>query len=129
MSGLPRRVVLIGAAVAPVAACSAANEKHNRAPSAPAAGQVLAPVAEIPVGSGRIVGDTIVTQPATGVFHGFVARCTHAGCVLTEVIDAQIVCPCHGSKFDLDGAVVRGPATQPLVPVEVSVKGTSVVAS
>lgn len=128
MSVLPRRVVLIGAAVAPVAACSAANEKHNRAPSAPTAGQLLASAAEIPVGSGRIVGDTIVTQPAAGVFHGFVARCTHAGCVLTEVIDAQIVCPCHGSKFDLDGAVVRGPATQPLVAVPISVRNNSIVA-
>ncbi len=42
-------------------------------------------------------------------------RCSHQGCVLQE--DAALGtsdCPCHGSRFDADGAVVQGPAIAPL---------------
>ena len=122
--------MLIGAAAVPVAVPLAAcrTEEKTRAAKLPAAGQVLATTADIPVGSGKIVGDVVLTQPRAGVFDGFVARCTHAGCVLTEVTGATIVCPCHGSKFDLDGSVARGPATQPLVRAPISVNGGSIVA-
>lgn len=45
-------------------------------------------------------------------------RCTHAGCAFSEdgEIDGEVVvCNCHGSEFALrDGAVLRGPATEPL---------------
>lgn len=43
-------------------------------------------------------------------------RCSHRGCSLSqgEVDGREIVCPCHGSRFDLgSGAVKRGPATAP----------------
>ena len=38
--------------------------------------------------------------------------CTHAGC-LTDLTGAQFFCPCHGSRFDLNGRVVSGPADRP----------------
>ncbi|MBV9337646.1 MAG: non-heme iron oxygenase ferredoxin subunit [Solirubrobacterales bacterium] len=41
-------------------------------------------------------------------------RCSHRGCSLSqgEVEGEEIVCACHGSRFDLrNGAVVGGPAT------------------
>ena len=40
------------------------------------------------------------------------ANCTHLGCVPTKV-DTGLegwVCPCHGSKFDVTGRVMKGPA-------------------
>lgn len=43
-------------------------------------------------------------------------RCSHRGCSLTdgEVDGEEIVCACHGSRFDRrDGSVKRGPATAP----------------
>ncbi|HEY4277693.1 MAG TPA: Rieske 2Fe-2S domain-containing protein [Conexibacter sp.] len=43
-------------------------------------------------------------------------RCAHRGCPLHEgEIDGDhVICPCHGSTFDLrTGAIVRGPATHP----------------
>ena len=42
-------------------------------------------------------------------------RCTHQGCVLRrdEALDSWD-CPCHGSRFQDDGAVIQGPATTPL---------------
>ncbi len=41
-------------------------------------------------------------------------RCSHRGCALSDgdVEGTEVVCGCHGSRFDLrDGSVRRGPAT------------------
>ena len=43
------------------------------------------------------------------------ARCTHLGCAVVVAEDGQTLsCPCHGSRYTLDGQVLRGPATDPL---------------
>jgi len=89
---------------------------------------VLAKASDVPVGSGIIVDDMVVTQPTAGVFNGFSSVCTHAGCNVSKVIDANIVCPCHGSRYDLEGAVVKGPAAKPLERRPVTVNGDSVLA-
>jgi Rieske Fe-S protein len=39
--------------------------------------------------------------------------CTHLGCLVT-VNEEKISCPCHGSEFDLQGNVLKGPAERPL---------------
>lgn len=47
---------------------------------------------------------------------GFIAYslvCTHLGCQVNIVKDG-FACPCHGSRFDLQGQVRRGPATRAL---------------
>jgi Rieske Fe-S protein len=41
------------------------------------------------------------------------AVCTHRGCTVAFDTGA-LACPCHGSRFGLDGAVQVGPATLPL---------------
>lgn len=39
--------------------------------------------------------------------------CTHLGCTV-DLQGSHLVCPCHGSTYERDGAVVRGPAEEPL---------------
>ncbi|MFO7576567.1 MAG: ubiquinol-cytochrome c reductase iron-sulfur subunit [Pelovirga sp.] len=39
--------------------------------------------------------------------------CTHLGCTVT-VTPTDIICPCHGSRFDRHGQVLEGPAERPL---------------
>jgi Rieske Fe-S protein len=39
--------------------------------------------------------------------------CTHLGCTV-EIEQARLVCPCHGSTYDREGKVVRGPAEEAL---------------
>lgn len=38
------------------------------------------------------------------------AHCTHLGCTINQTENGKLVCPCHGSEYDLDGKVVKGPA-------------------
>jgi nitrite reductase/ring-hydroxylating ferredoxin subunit len=125
MSDLPRRSVLIGAAVAPLAACTKPDAAPISPPPTP--GQTLTAAADVPVGEATIIDGTLITQPSVGVFKGFIARCTHAGCALT-VKNGGIECPCHGSKFTLDGSVQRGPAVDPLVARPVTVQAGQIVA-
>ena len=138
---MPRQQVIRGAGVVVVAgalaACSNTEEKPaagsdtsaTDAPSTAAApaGDTIAKTADVPVGSGVIVGEVVVTQPAAGEFKGFSAKCTHKGCTVNKVADGTIDCPCHGSKYNLDGTVASGPATEPLATQAISVKGDSIV--
>lgn len=137
----PRRTVIAGAglglAATALAACSSYGEKPQatatssaKAPTAgaPAAVTPLTKTTDVPVGSGVILEDTVVTQPTAGVFKGFSAVCPHAGCNVSKVEDGNIVCPCHGSRFNLEGGVVQGPAKEPLEAKPISVQGDSIVA-
>ena len=45
----------------------------------------------------------------------FAQNCSHLGCSIAFNKDAGTFdCPCHGSRFHLDGTVLRGPAANPL---------------
>ena len=89
-----------------------------------AAANAIAKTADVPVGSGVIVDEVVVTQPTAGVFKGFSTTCTHAGCAVNKIADGTIDCPCHGSKFSIeDGSPQACPATEPLGEVDVTVEG------
>ncbi|MCW2512150.1 MAG: ferredoxin subunit of nitrite reductase and ring-hydroxylating dioxygenase [Mycobacterium sp.] len=139
----PRRAVIVtaglGAVATAVAACGSSDKApaaSSEASSAPApastsnaaASGALAKTADVPVGSGVIVGDVVVTQPTAGVFKGFSSVCPHRGCNVNAITDGKIICPCHNSEFNLDGGVVQGPATKPLEAKPVTVQGDSVIA-
>lgn len=42
------------------------------------------------------------------------SHCTHLGCTINKVENGRLICPCHGSEFDLAGNAVKGPAYRPL---------------
>lgn len=51
-------------------------------------------------------------------------ECPHQGCdVDWKGNSGELVCPCHGSKFSLDGSVITGPAKEPLPVYEFKTEG------
>ena len=93
-------------------------------------GAAIALVGDVPVGGG-VVNDEVaivVTQPSDGSIKAFTAVCPHQGCLVSEVVDNEIICPCHDSRFSaVDGAVLQGPATEGLAAASVVVQGDSIV--
>lgn len=137
---IDRRTVLatggIVAVGAVVAACGGSGDSAATSAGAGdgsgAAGGAVAQAADIPVGGGIILSEqaVVITQPAEGEVKAFTAVCPHQGCLVSEVVDNEIICACHGSRFSaVDGAVIAGPAQQGLEPAGVAVEGGSVVLS
>ena len=58
------------------------------------------------------------------------AICTHQNCKLIAETDRSFYCKCHGSTFDPDGRVTRGPAKRdlPVLSMETNDQGELVVA-
>jgi glycine/D-amino acid oxidase-like deaminating enzyme/nitrite reductase/ring-hydroxylating ferredoxin subunit len=52
-----------------------------------------------------------------GTLHAVSSRCTHLGCqVVFNAAERTWDCPCHASRFSVDGTVLNGPAVKPLDP-------------
>lgn len=140
---MDRRTVLVaGGAVAAGGLLAACGSSDSASPAsdtgaaggssaaAPPADGALATVSEVPVEGGYVNQDSavVVTQPQAGTYKAFTAVCPHQGCLVSQVVANEIICPCHMSKFSAaDGSVISGPATQGLAAADVMVKGDSIV--
>ncbi len=76
-------------------------------------------LAEIRPGEGKTVrvrGERLaVYRDPEGALHAVSSVCTHLGCLVKfNRAETTWDCPCHGSRFGIDGTVLDGPATKPL---------------
>lgn len=74
---------------------------------------------DVPSGAGAIVRDGMtpvaVYRDEQGRLHERSAVCTHLGCVVHwNPGEKSWDCPCHGSRFGIDGTVLNGPAKSAL---------------
>jgi Rieske Fe-S protein len=147
-TALSRRGLLAGAgagaALLAVAACSSDGSTGSGSSGSAtteagsggggSSGGTLAAVADVPVGGAVSTQDSsgkpvIVSQPSKGEVVAFSAICTHHGCTVAPKGD-QLVCPCHGSTYDLaTGDNTGGPAPSPLAKIPVKVQGGKVLES
>ncbi|MBW3618946.1 MAG: FAD-dependent oxidoreductase [Actinobacteria bacterium] len=97
--------------------------KHNAEVAARFVGDRVstdaASIDDIPPGGGGIVRVdgklTAVARDDSGATTTRSAICRHLGCVVQwNQIERSFDCPCHGSRYDVDGTVLEGPATAPL---------------
>jgi nitrite reductase/ring-hydroxylating ferredoxin subunit len=123
---------LAGASTGLVIAIGAGVPACGNPKGSPPTGPVVAGnAAALSVGDLMVMSNVIVARDAAGLY-GMSAVCTHAGCLLddsSQTVAAGLSCPCHGSAFDGNGAVVRGPATTPLqhYAIAVAADGTITV--
>ncbi len=101
----------------PKAAVLASPSKKFRVtlPETLAAGDAFVP-------AGRNVG---VYRDAQGI-HAVSLVCTHLGCIVKPT-SAGFECPCHGSRYDREGSVVKGPAPKALPWLKVTASGNQIV--
>jgi cytochrome b6-f complex iron-sulfur subunit len=85
----------------------------------------LGPASNYPLDSRTLLSDppAVLLHTESG-FSALSLVCAHLGCTV-EHNDDGFACPCHGSRFDLDGKVTHGPAQKTLrsLRVEVTTEG------
>ncbi len=98
-------------------------------------GKEIATLTRLPVGGNvKFIapsGDpAIVFRPSKDGVVAFSTVCTHQGCIVNiDDKNEKLICPCHGSEFDLlrGGAVISGPASRPLPEIAVQISGNSIL--
>ncbi len=79
-----------------------------------------------------IRGEEILVIKLQDQFYCIEARCSHAGAPLVEgeLLDHELSCPWHGSRFKIDdGTILDGPADEALKIYEVMQKGDMLFAN
>lgn len=87
---------------------------------------------ELPPGKSRLIplGERaiLLIRPDEERLVAFSAFCTHLRCGLKWNPETrQILCPCHGARFDLHGNVLQGPPRRPLPRYSVRVQNGTVL--
>ena len=67
-----------------------------------------------------------VYRHGDGGFSAVSTRCMHQGCQV-EPVAGHLICPCHGSEYANDGAVLKGPTLHPLRHFPTAVEADAVV--
>ncbi|MFC2088064.1 ubiquinol-cytochrome c reductase iron-sulfur subunit [Calditrichota bacterium] len=58
--------------------------------------------------------DTVIIIKKNNNYTVFSARCSHLGCIINKTENNEFICPCHGSRYSLNGEVLKGPADKKL---------------
>jgi glycine/D-amino acid oxidase-like deaminating enzyme/nitrite reductase/ring-hydroxylating ferredoxin subunit len=88
------------------------------------AAQDLQNTADLPAGEGGVLSSGLrkiaVYRDYDNSLRAFSAVCTHLGCIVKWNSDEQSFdCPCHGSRFAVDGTVINGPAKSDLAKIKI----------
>lgn len=90
------------------------------------------PLSDLPIGEAKFVRflnkPAVIIRPNEQELVALSAVCTHLGCVVKWAEEAgELVCPCHGGRFDAKGNVLAGPPPSPLPAYPVRVEDEYVV--
>lgn len=75
----------------------------------------------------RTVQETVwIRRKPDGSITAYEPHCTHLGCAYAwNETDRLFECPCHGGKYNMDGARVDGPPPRPLDRYEIRMEGNT----
>jgi cytochrome b6-f complex iron-sulfur subunit len=75
----------------------------------------------------NIMGRFYLCRVEDGGFIALSSKCTHLGCTVPwDDKEKRFICPCHGSSFDISGAVVTSPAPRPLDMYPVHIENNTI---
>jgi Rieske Fe-S protein len=121
-------IVLTGVTLAGTLGEFLASCSSSTSPSAPVThGTTTVDISKLTTDGQFIVDSTvspngtpilIIRQNAT-TYTALSMLCTHEGCQVNSPSGGSISCPCHGSKYNLLGQVINGPAPNPLASYSV----------
>jgi cytochrome b6-f complex iron-sulfur subunit len=81
------------------------------------------PVADLPQGSRTVIAEAqAVLLHDAGGFRALSLVCPHLGCQVEPRAD-DFTCPCHGSRFNLRGERLHGPAPRGLRALRLEIDG------
>lgn len=93
--------------------------------------RAVVPLSDVSIGEAkkiRYVGKPFIVIRAEGGVYALSAVCTHLGCLVNWDKDKrELLCPCHGARFDLNGNVLGGPAPKPLQTAPAAISGDQIV--
>lgn len=112
-------------------------------PKRPTAGMMRLRVSDFPalqndfgsvrIGTSALVGNNpsgllypiLINRAPGGQFYALLSECTHAGCIVRAYSKetGACVCPCHGSRYAIDGRRTAGPAFFPLLQYPIQFDG------
>lgn len=74
-------------------------------------------------------GSILVEHNSNDTYRALSGICTHQNCVVSgfDSTNDVFVCPCHGSRFDLNGNVVQGPAGSKLRDYNTRVENNTLI--
>ncbi|NOX17101.1 MAG: Rieske (2Fe-2S) protein [Chlorobi bacterium] len=81
--------------------------------------EIVLPLAGI--ADGITFRDSVIFNKEDEKLKIFSSSCTHLGCKISSFKNGELICPCHGSRFDGNGNVVNGPALNPLKEIRYSI--------
>ena len=88
-------------------------------------------VSALAVGTLRAIASTTVALGRDeGGVYAMTLICTHESCDMATdgtVSASGVTCTCHGSRFDADGAVLQGPANEPLEHYAVTISAAGAI--
>lgn len=113
-----------------------ASHRTWKPAATPSGAQLLVPIAEVQglagdqallITPGGSWPELLVAKKPEG-YLVVTADCPHAGCTVGwNSGRSEWVCPCHGSRFAVDGRVLEGPADEPLRTPVVRVEAEQLV--
>ncbi len=136
-----RRFLCLGVGLAAASTCGCALFATKREPDlvlGPVEGVLTIPVARFSELAGSqdavlllnkaTAEKILLVRDAPNSYFAVSSTCTHLSCDVGYSAAAhRIVCPCHGSEYDLQGGNLKGPARRPLRAYTVQVQSGRIV--
>jgi Rieske Fe-S protein len=67
------------------------------------------------LGTGIFLFEKFIVVKSESLLKVYSNKCTHAGCRINQEINGELVCPCHGSRYDSStGKVFQAPPGLPI---------------